>query len=117
MSDLKFTRRETIAALGATVALPLLAKASPVFAQAKVPASDAQASALLDFVRDRLPRSYLRTTPPVFHDPRDIGICVRPTPVPMPAYMGVLFLGGLVACPAGGLLLLIGLAHWWRSRQ
>ncbi len=56
MSDLKFTRRETIAALGATVALPLLAKASPVFAQAKAPATDAQASALLNSVAENLLR-------------------------------------------------------------
>ncbi|MEO8455219.1 MAG: DUF885 family protein [Sphingomicrobium sp.] len=56
MSELKFTRRETVAALGATIALPLLAKASPVFAQAEAPATDAQASALLDSVAENILR-------------------------------------------------------------
>ena len=56
MSDLNFSRRETVAALGATVALPLLAKASPAFAKAKVPATDAQASALLNSVAENILR-------------------------------------------------------------
>jgi len=56
LSDLKFTRRETIAALGITAALPLVATASPVFGQARVSATDAQASALLDSVAENLLR-------------------------------------------------------------
>ncbi len=54
MSELRFTRRQTIAALGASVALPLLAKSGAVFAQAKAPATDAEASALLDSVAENL---------------------------------------------------------------
>ena len=54
MPHTKFTRRETVAGLGATAALPLLAKASPLFAAAKRPATDAQASALLDSVAENI---------------------------------------------------------------
>jgi len=43
-----------MAALGASAALPLIAKASPVFAQTKVAATDAQASALLDSFAENL---------------------------------------------------------------
>ena len=53
MSELKLTRRETMTALAATAALPLTAKAAPAWAQ---PASDAQASALLNSVGDNLLR-------------------------------------------------------------
>jgi uncharacterized protein (DUF885 family) len=56
LSHLKFTRRETVAALAATVALPLLAKASPLFAEAKLPATDAQASAVLNSVAENILR-------------------------------------------------------------
>lgn len=50
------TRRETLGALSATVALPLLARATPAFA---VPASEAHARALLDTIGENL----LRTSP------------------------------------------------------
>lgn len=50
------TRRETLGALSATVALPLLARATPAFA---VPASEAHARALLDSIGENL----LRTSP------------------------------------------------------
>jgi uncharacterized protein (DUF885 family) len=49
----QFTRRETIAALAASAALPLVAKATPAFAQ---PATEAQAKALLDSVAENLLR-------------------------------------------------------------
>lgn len=50
------TRRETLGALSATVALPLLARATSAFA---VPASEAHARALLDSIGENL----LRTSP------------------------------------------------------
>ncbi len=59
MQQARFTRRQTIAALGASVALPIIAKAGPALAEAKVPATDAQASALLDSIAD----NFLRLNP------------------------------------------------------
>jgi uncharacterized protein (DUF885 family) len=50
-----FTRRETLAGLAASAAAPLLARATPAFGR---PATDAQASALLDSVADNLLRLY-----------------------------------------------------------
>jgi uncharacterized protein (DUF885 family) len=50
---LEFTRREALAGLAAGTALPLLAKATPAFAQA---ASEGQAKALLDSFADNLLR-------------------------------------------------------------
>ena len=55
MTALSFTRRETITALAAGAAAPLLARATPAFAR---PASDAQASALLNSIADNLLRLY-----------------------------------------------------------
>jgi uncharacterized protein (DUF885 family) len=49
LSEPTFTRRETIAALGASVALPLIAKATPAFG---APLTDAQANALLGSIGD-----------------------------------------------------------------
>jgi uncharacterized protein (DUF885 family) len=49
--QIRFTRRETIAALAASAAAPLLAKATPAFA---APASEAQANALLDSIGQNL---------------------------------------------------------------
>jgi len=56
LSELRFTRRETIAALSATAALPLVAKATPAFAQTRTPLTDTQASAILDSVAENLLR-------------------------------------------------------------
>ena len=50
---LQFTRRETLSALAATAAAPLLARATPVFA---APASEAQANALLGSMAENLLR-------------------------------------------------------------
>jgi uncharacterized protein (DUF885 family) len=50
-----FTRRETLAGLAASAAAPLLARATPAFAR---PATDAQASALLNSFADNLLRLY-----------------------------------------------------------
>jgi uncharacterized protein (DUF885 family) len=49
LSEPRFTRRETVAALGASVALPLIAKATPAFG---APLTDAQANALLASIGD-----------------------------------------------------------------
>ncbi len=53
MLKLEFTRREALAGLAAGTALPLLAKATPAFAQ---PASEGQAKALLDSFAENLLR-------------------------------------------------------------
>jgi uncharacterized protein (DUF885 family) len=50
-----FTRRETLAALAASAALPAFARPTPAFAR---PASDAEASALLDSIAGNLLRLY-----------------------------------------------------------
>ena len=50
---MKFSRRDTLTALAATAAAPLLARATPSWA---APASDAQASALLDSIAENLLR-------------------------------------------------------------
>ena len=50
---LQFTRRETLSALAATAATPLLVKAAPAFA---VPATEAQANALLRSIGENLLR-------------------------------------------------------------
>ena len=50
-----FTRRETLAGIAATAAAPLLARATPAFAR---PATDAQASALLNSFAGNLLRLY-----------------------------------------------------------
>ena len=55
MPNFELSRRETISALAASVALPVFAKATPAWAK---PASDAQASALLDSVAENLLRLY-----------------------------------------------------------
>jgi uncharacterized protein (DUF885 family) len=49
--QIRFTRRETLAALAASAAAPLLAKAAPAFA---APASEAQANAVLDSIGQNL---------------------------------------------------------------
>ena len=54
MSDLNFTRRQTVAAIGASAALPLLAKASPVFAQSRVATTDSQTNAILQSFAEHL---------------------------------------------------------------
>jgi uncharacterized protein (DUF885 family) len=51
----ELTRRETLSALAATAAAPLLASAAPAWAR---PASDAEASAVLDSIADNLLRLY-----------------------------------------------------------
>ena len=51
MPQFELSRRETISALAASVALPVFAKATPTWAR---PASDGQASALLDSVAENL---------------------------------------------------------------
>jgi uncharacterized protein (DUF885 family) len=53
---LSLTRRQTLAGLAATSALPFLS--SPAFAQAADPGADARANALLDSVADNLLRLY-----------------------------------------------------------
>ena len=53
MNQPQFTRRETVAALASTAAIPLFAKATPSFA---APATDAQASALLNSIAENLLR-------------------------------------------------------------
>jgi uncharacterized protein (DUF885 family) len=53
---LSLTRRQTLAGLAATSALPLLS--SPAFAQAADPAAEARANALLDSVAENLLRLY-----------------------------------------------------------
>ena len=55
MFESSLTRRETIAALAASAAAPLLARATPAFAR---PASDTPANALLDSFADNLLRLY-----------------------------------------------------------
>ncbi len=55
MPEFQISRRETIGALAASAALPIFAKATPGWAK---PASDAQASALLDSVAENLLRLY-----------------------------------------------------------
>ena len=55
MPQFELSRRETISALAASAALPVLARATPAWAK---PASDAQASALLDSVAENLLRLY-----------------------------------------------------------
>jgi uncharacterized protein (DUF885 family) len=52
----EFTRRQTVAALGATAAFPLIARSMPLLAQGKVAATDAQASALLNSIAENLLR-------------------------------------------------------------
>ena len=56
MNLLSLTRRQTLAGIAATSALPLLS--NPAFAQAADPAADARANALLDSVADNLLRLY-----------------------------------------------------------
>jgi uncharacterized protein (DUF885 family) len=56
LSEFQFSRRETVAALAATVAMPLVAKAAPAFARARAPLSDAQASAVLQSFAESLLR-------------------------------------------------------------
>jgi uncharacterized protein (DUF885 family) len=51
------TRREALAGLAATTALPLLAS-EPAFAQAANPASEAEASALLDLIAENILKLY-----------------------------------------------------------
>lgn len=53
LPKIELSRRETIAALGATAAAPLLAQATPAWAR---PATDAEASALLDSIAENLLR-------------------------------------------------------------
>jgi uncharacterized protein (DUF885 family) len=53
LPNVELTRRETIGALAATAALPILSRSSPAWA---APASDAQASALLDSIAENLLR-------------------------------------------------------------
>ena len=53
MPNFELSRRETISALAASATLPLIAKATPAWA---APATDAQASALLDSIGDNLLR-------------------------------------------------------------
>ena len=55
MPEFQLSRREAISALAASVALPVFAKATPGWAK---PASDVQASALLDSVAENLLRLY-----------------------------------------------------------
>jgi uncharacterized protein (DUF885 family) len=55
LPEFQISRRETIGALAASAALPIFAKATPGWAK---PASDAQASALLDSVAENLLRLY-----------------------------------------------------------
>jgi len=55
LPEFQLSRRQTLAALAASAALPVLAKASPAWAK---PASDAEASALLDSVAENLLRLY-----------------------------------------------------------
>ena len=55
MPKIELSRRETISALAATAALPVFAKATSAWAR---PASDAQASALLNSVAENLLRLY-----------------------------------------------------------
>ena len=54
MPNFELSRRETISALAASAALPLIAKATPCAGAA--PATDAQASALLNSIGDNLLR-------------------------------------------------------------
>jgi uncharacterized protein (DUF885 family) len=53
LPNFELSRRETISALAASATLPLIAKATPAWA---APATDAQASALLDSIGDNLLR-------------------------------------------------------------
>ena len=53
MPNLQFTRRETIGALAATAAAPIIARATPAWA---LPATDRQASSLLDSIAENLLR-------------------------------------------------------------
>ena len=59
MQPTQFTRRQTIAALAASVALPTFARATPSLAQGKMRASDAEAGALLQSIAD----NYLQLNP------------------------------------------------------
>ena len=67
MSQPLLTRRETLGALTATAAFPLLARVTPAFA---APASEAQAKALLDSIGENL----LRTQPDGEPGPTTLGI-------------------------------------------
>ncbi|MBA3511531.1 DUF885 family protein [Sphingomonas sp.] len=53
MPEHQFTRRETLAALAATTALPLFSRSAPAFAQAAA-GNDASAGALLDSIAENL---------------------------------------------------------------
>ena len=57
MFESSLTRREALAGLAATTALPLLAS-EPAFAQAANPASEAEASALLDSIAENILKLY-----------------------------------------------------------
>ena len=57
MFESSLTRREVLAGLAATTALPLLAS-EPAFAQAANPASEAEASALLDSIAENILKLY-----------------------------------------------------------
>jgi uncharacterized protein (DUF885 family) len=59
LQTIQFTRRQTMAALAASVALPALTKTTPSFAQGTVTANDSEADALLDSVAE----NYLRLSP------------------------------------------------------
>jgi uncharacterized protein (DUF885 family) len=52
--NLNFTRRETLSALAAGAALPIIARATPSFAKPAAAATDAQASAILQSFADHL---------------------------------------------------------------
>ena len=54
MPNLNFTRRETLSALAAGAALPIIARATPSFAKPAAAATDAQASAILQSFADHL---------------------------------------------------------------
>ena len=54
MSELQFTRRQTVAALAASAAMPLIAKATPAFAQARQRLTEAQVSAVLQSFAENL---------------------------------------------------------------
>lgn len=56
MSELSVTRREAMAGLATSTALPLLVGTSPAFAQAANPTAEAQASALLDSIAENILR-------------------------------------------------------------
>src|SRR5438552_19164867 len=54
LSELQFTRRQTVAALAASAAMPLIAKATPAFAQARQRLTEAQVSAVLQSFAENL---------------------------------------------------------------